>query len=270
MATEVLSVSPRLSFSDDISLDAIAGDDCNRSDGFLPLEAGSGDFNFNVIFQSSISDSSDAGELFSGGKLLPVFKATVPTENNSGPLPQPIGDSLGAISDSTAGSGGRAGTAACHRHDNSRPSIWRFGRSSSVSSVTPTSLILTFPLHRSKSTGSFPLPSPRPPLAAANKASSKKLAVDLNQRKTYYYSGSKRGSHRSGVGGVRISPVLNVPAPMILRGDSGSSGSSATVSNLFSYLLCSCGSEEKREELESADSNSTKRNGTRQLRGVNF
>ncbi|KAK8944758.1 hypothetical protein KSP39_PZI007563 [Platanthera zijinensis] len=281
MATEgiLLESPPRLSFSANVNLDAkLTGDGCERNDGFWPVEAaGSIDFNFSVIFQSCNStDSSDADELFFDGKLLPFFKTTtVPTatENNNSGLQLPLsifdhGGTLDAISESAADSGRKEG----HRRRNSRHSIWRFGRSCSVGSVAPTGPILPYfpPLHRSKSTGSF---FPTPPLAAANKvspSSSKKFAVDPNQRKTYYYSGSKRGSHRSAGGGIRITPVLNVPAPpMVSRGGSGSGSSSTAVSSLFYYLLCSCGGEERLEEAEeSAQCNPAKRNGTERVRFV--
>ncbi|KAK8938346.1 hypothetical protein KSP40_PGU018596 [Platanthera guangdongensis] len=173
METEeiLLESPPRLSFSENVNLDAkLTGDGCERNDGFRPVEAaGSIDFNFSVIFQSSNStDSSDADELFFDGKLLPFFKSTtVPTateKNSSGlQLPRSIfdhGGTLDAISESTADSGGKEG----HRRHNSRHSIWRFGRSSSVGSFAPTGPILPYfpPLHRSKSTESF-FPTPRWP-----------------------------------------------------------------------------------------------------------
>lgn len=261
MATEVCSASPRISFSQGVLNASAAAGESQRADGSLPLEqgAGAGDFNFSIGHQISADHSSNADELFSNGKILPFFKNPSSAENKpAGPQPRPILDRRGSLReliDSSTGSGDENAPAACDLRGNSRRSFWRFGRSSSVGSVADHGPIFPLPLNRCKSTGSFPIPARRQRQVAATTVGSLKLRSDSNQRKTYYFSGSKRGSHGDG---VRINPILNLPAPIITTGGNGGGGggggggsgaSNGAIAGIFAYLLCNCGGEEKRDEI---------------------
>ncbi|PKA54115.1 hypothetical protein AXF42_Ash018125 [Apostasia shenzhenica] len=244
MATEVCSATQRNCFSGGPAV--LGGGNGRRRDASLPLDPAASDFNFSIDSTVSSDDTSTADELFSGGKILPFFKVPSKSANASSRspalLPKPILDSFGTnrdLTDSDAGSTGE-------RRSGGLRSFWRFGRSCSVGNESNPGKILPFSLHRSKSAGSSPGPIPNPARRRPQTAGAS--LTDSNQRKTYYYSPSQRGSQR---GGVPISPVLNVPAPLISRsgGNTGGSSGAAAATGLFAYLLCNCGGDEGQEEI---------------------
>ncbi|PKA63536.1 hypothetical protein AXF42_Ash005431 [Apostasia shenzhenica] len=239
-----MTASPRISFSHDL-----AGSGERRTDSSQQVEPAAGDFNFSVGCGISTDDSSIADELFSNGKILPLFKLPVAATHSPCPPPAPqpaaILDRRGSlrelIDSSPAASSGEL-------RPSGRRSFWRFGRSSSVGSDAkpkPGAALFSFSLSRSKSTGSFPDPNRRRSHFGCSTASIRKNAADSTKKKTYYFSGSRRDScgRGGGGGGMRINPVLNVPAPLISRGGGpgSDSGACAAGEGLFAYLLCSCG-----------------------------
>ncbi|XP_020574196.1 uncharacterized protein LOC110020436 [Phalaenopsis equestris] len=255
MATEVCSASPRISFSHGIPNGSAAGGESQRADGFLPLEQGEGDFNFSIGFPISADHSSNADELFSNGKILPFFKNPSPADKKlHGPQPRLVLDRRGSLReliDYSTGSSDDSASTASEIRGTGRRSFWRFGRSSSVGSVLDPGPIFSFSLNRCKSTGSFPNPARRQQQVAGTMVGNLKLRSNSNQKKTYYFSGSQRGSHG---GAIRINPILNVPAPIITTGGGGGGGggsgaSSGAIAGIFAYLLCNCGGEGKRDEI---------------------
>ncbi|KAI0492506.1 hypothetical protein KFK09_026779 [Dendrobium nobile] len=266
MATEVCLASPRISFSQGIPTASAGGGESQRSDGSLPLEPVAGDFNFSIGSQISADHASNADELFSNGKILPFFKNPGPAENKpASQVPRRIFDRRGSLReliDSSTGSGDENPSAAGDLRGAGRRSFWRFGRSSSVGSVADHGSIFSLPLNRCKSTGSYPNPAYQQPQIARTMLGSLKIRSNSNQRKTYYFTGSQRGSHG---GAVRINPILNVPAPIIPSGGSGggsdSGASNGAIGGIFAYLLCNCGGQGKRDEFGDF-LNPSQRNGT--------
>ncbi|MQM16243.1 hypothetical protein Taro_049197 [Colocasia esculenta] len=156
-------------------------------------------------------------------------------------------------------------------------SFWKFGRSSSLNCSGSSSgavggtgsrrasLICSLPLlSRSKSTGSHPspptlkqrqqsfngttaIPTPSTATAAASSSGSgSKLSRKGSGnggtavRNPYYY-----GQHQHGGGGVRISPVLNVPPPYIPKGSGAGLFS-------FGHLLCSSRERSRKKTQQPA------------------
>ncbi|KAJ6820823.1 uncharacterized protein M6B38_395565 [Iris pallida] len=181
----------------------------------LPVDPPSPEFDFSTSYEAS-SSSTPADLLFSQGKLLPLYGTTTRWTPQL-PKPKPSNNN---------------NTSSC----NKQPSI---GRSSSVSCSSKTASVCQFP--RSKSTGCSLNPTKSP---GQSWSSSAKAGA-------YYYCGDRRVTSYGN--GVRINPVINVPAASFIPrgGSSGSSSSGSGTtssagaggrsrSSFFAYLLCNC------------------------------
>ncbi|XP_017699728.1 uncharacterized protein LOC103712923 [Phoenix dactylifera] len=256
--------SPRISFSHDLSQSDLSPSsttttETSRLDSSLPLDPTAEDFDFSLSVGISTDDPSLADELFSDGKLLPL-----PIKNPStrlppspGPPPHPpptipLPKKHGSLREIMASSEDDDDNVK-RSPSSSQKSFWRFRRSSSLNcgGGSRRGLVCPFTLLRSKSTGSSPTINPpsvrsRPDKhhnktnqnnstrgsckddSSINSSSSllfRKVSTDSSAR-TYYYSGTRRSCSN----GVRISPILNVPAATCV----------------FGYLSCSCGVKSMR------------------------
>ncbi|XP_010916409.1 uncharacterized protein [Elaeis guineensis] len=258
--------SPRISFSHDLSQSDLSPSstptETPRLDSSLPLDSTADDFDFSLSIGLPTHDPSLADELFSNGKLLPL-----PIKNPSAPLPPysptppplpppavPYPKKHGSLREIMASSDDDDDNVIKRSPSSSQRSFWRFRRSNSLNcgGGSRTGLICPFTLLRSKSTGSSPTINPptvrsRPDKhhnktnqnngtrgscskddSSINPSSSllfRKVSTDSSAR-IYYYSGTRRSCSN----GVRISPILNVPA----------------ASCVFGYLSCSCGDKSMR------------------------
>ncbi|XP_008812770.2 uncharacterized protein LOC103723592 [Phoenix dactylifera] len=236
--------SPRISFSHDLSPSSTA--EARRLDASLSLDSTADDFDFNLSVHIPTDDRSLADELFSDGKLLPLPIKNPSTPSNPPALPPPptipYPKKSGSLREIMASS--EDDSSVRRSPSSSQKSFWRFRRSSSLTCSGGSSrpgLLCPFALLRSKSTGSSPTPNPPRPDkqykktnhtggggGGINSSSSflRSFSTDSSSR-IYYYSSARRScSH-----GVRISPILNVPA---------ASGAS------FCHLFCSCGGKSMR------------------------
>ncbi|KAK2647916.1 hypothetical protein Ddye_015405 [Dipteronia dyeriana] len=205
--------SPRISFSHDL----------RQTDDIVPvrrdtmlLESNS---DFEFILTSTIFDqqSCSADELFKNGVILPVQ-----VQKLTPPPPPTVFSSLPPRPNSNEIVNDHQLMVA--NSDQEKPqskSFWGFKRSSSLNCDAKKSLICSLPLlSRSNSTGSS-VTSKRPSL----KESSQKQPLMVKWSNGYNQTQSQQkpplkkgyGGSYYGNGGVKVSPVLNVPPPYISR-----------------------------------------------------
>ncbi|CAA7408409.1 unnamed protein product [Spirodela intermedia] len=230
--------SPRISFSGN-------GAETPSDGSLLHPSSSSPEFHFCVSGDRFDQDDSVADELFSDGFLLPLppLPPRRPTSSSS-PALRPAGAQPPSSPEA------RKGAAAALKQPSS---FWKFSRSSSLNyggaaggGGRRPSMICSLPLlSRSKSAGPHPKPptlkrrhqpvsNSSPATAAAVVAgggglSRKGSGGAAGGSRTPYYYGHHGGAAG---GGVRIGPVLNLPAAYIPKGNGG---------GIFSLgrLLCS-------------------------------
>ncbi|KAK8582773.1 hypothetical protein V6N13_069541 [Hibiscus sabdariffa] len=245
MAIEVFSEisSPRISFSDDLDQDdgADSIEECRHRRLDTSLLSSSSDFDF-CFENSSVQDQlPSADELFSNGKILPIEikrKPAVPKQVLRQPEPVAVGvrsPPRRTITTDNSGKKRLKEFLSMSIDADDKPaskSFWQFKRSSSLNceSTRNKSLIRSLQfLTRSNSTGSAPNPKETQQKHALLKqpSLSRKSSVSgSSSGSTYYIYGnsistqqkpplkkSTCGAH--GTGGVRVSPVLNLPHPII-------------------------------------------------------
>ncbi|XP_057809064.1 uncharacterized protein LOC131023853 [Salvia miltiorrhiza] len=190
-------ISPRISFSHDLSQsDVVPIEQYIRSGA----SSSSIDFDFCVFRESFDQESSSADELFFDGKILPIQikKRLAPPPLPPSPLPPPPPPPPKSA-----------------ESEEKHKSFWRFKRSSSLNcgsgygrTLCPLPL-----LSRSNSTGST--------------ASGKRSSISTSQKQNLLKSNSsqkpqaqsgysskpplKKSGQFSHAGGIKFSPVLNVP-----------------------------------------------------------
>ncbi|KAL4319836.1 hypothetical protein GQ457_18G021440 [Hibiscus cannabinus] len=241
MAIEVLSEisSPRISFSDDLDQDdgADSVEECRHR----RLDTSDSDFCFENSFVQDQLPSAD--ELFSNGKILPIEikrKPAVPKQVLRQPAPVAVSVRSPPRRTITTDDSGKKRLkeflSMSIDADDNKPAIasksfWQFKRSSSLNceSTRNKSLIRSLQfLTRSNSTGSAPNPKETQQKHTLLKqpSLSRRSSVSGSSSHTYYIYGnsistqqkpplkkSSCGAH--GTGGVRVSPVLNLPHPII-------------------------------------------------------
>lgn len=176
------------------------------------------DFEFNICSNSFEQPSSSADELFANGMILPVQliqdkqavqKCETPALVSLPPPPK----LLSTPEDS-------------NKEKSQSKSFWGFKRSSSLNCDIKKSLVFSLPLlSRSNSTGSVPNPKrssslkdKKPKLSSSSSSSS--CCSNCNAYQFSQKPPLKKNYHGNSYsnGGVRISPVLNVPPPYISKG----------------------------------------------------
>ncbi|GMI87838.1 hypothetical protein like AT1G68330 [Hibiscus trionum] len=237
MAIEVLSEisSPRISFSDDLhqndGADSIEECRHRRLDTSL-LSSSSSDFDF--CFENSfVQELPSADELFSNGKILPIEmkrKPVVPKQSHSHRQPEPVAVSVHSpprrtITTDNSGKKRLKEFLSMSIDADDKPaskSFWQFKRSSSLNceSTRSKSLIRSLQfLTRSNSTGSAPTPKETQKHTLLKQPSLwRKSSVSRSSSGTYYYTQKavlKKSCSAHGTSGVRVSPVLNLPHPII-------------------------------------------------------
>uniref|UniRef100_A0A0D9UWF1 Uncharacterized protein n=1 Tax=Leersia perrieri TaxID=77586 RepID=A0A0D9UWF1_9ORYZ len=214
-------IGPRISFSHDGVVVATAPATTIRSDTSLMSPSSSSsrrrrqpepEFDFA---NAAAADVAPADRLFAGGKLLPVP-----------PLPP--------IHPNSTISGGVKPPPSPPTSYQRRPGSWAspFTRSCSVNSSTTTAAATAAP-RSAFSCPAFPLMRSRSAGSAANGGGgfvSGAGGQRPQHKKAYYYGGSRNNGSNSGHG-VRVSPVINVPAI------------GTSMVNVLSYLLCDCGNK---------------------------
>ncbi|KAE8688011.1 hypothetical protein F3Y22_tig00111005pilonHSYRG00154 [Hibiscus syriacus] len=251
MAIEVLSEisSPRISFSDDLD-GADSVEECHHQRLDTSLLNSSSDFDFCFNNTSFVQELPSADELFSDGKILPIEvkrKPFVPRQVHR--QPETV-----AVSFPTDNSGKIKRlkeflSMSIDAADNKSAAIsfWQFKRSSSLNceSTRSKSLIRSLQfLTRSNSTGSAPIPKETQQKHTSLKQPS--LSRKSSASRTYYYSYGnstqrpplKKSCGAQGSTGVRVSPVLNLPHPII---------SNVTV-NFFGLGSLFCNGKVKRKK----------------------
>ncbi|XP_077242328.1 uncharacterized protein LOC143882801 [Tasmannia lanceolata] len=233
------SISPRISFSHDLSQTEKIPIDSSRLDSPSP------DFDF-CITNPNQQGSSSADELFFNGKILPLpiqiqpkttHVFTLPNEEipqpKSNPLPSPLPppqtqkkESLREIMEMSK-----------QEEKSNSKSFWHFTRSNSLNGTKKSLICSLSPLlSRSNSTGSTN-PSPRRSQLKDGYKSSQNSPSNSNTKISWPSSSTSSssvqkppsplkknnsggrnlyGSHSNG--GVHINPVLNVPPPYISKG----------------------------------------------------
>ncbi|KAJ8464155.1 hypothetical protein OPV22_026707 [Ensete ventricosum] len=236
-------VSPRISFSHDLTQADISGGDDHRLDFSLPLDVSdSSDFDFVLGADIFSHDSSLADDLFSDGKLLPLPIKNLPPSSATSPSSQPsasAADPPAAPKPASARRRKRGSLreimASCSEGGVGigRPSP---RRSSSLNCGDGRRSLCPFPLLRSKSSGSMPT-NPSSTKHGNNSGINTMASFSSSpftelfrkgskepKTRVYYYSGSSRRSHGNA---VRISPIINVPTPSSM--------------SIVSFLLCKHG-----------------------------
>ncbi|KAK3225304.1 hypothetical protein Dsin_005166 [Dipteronia sinensis] len=208
--------SPRISFSHDLrQADDIVPVEQNESRRDTMLLESNSDFEFIITSTSFDQQSCSADELFKNGVILPVQ-----VQKLTPPPPPTVFSSLPPRPNSNDHQ------LMVVNSDQEKPqskSFWGFKRSSSLNCDVKKSLICSLPLlSRSNSTGSS-VTSKRASLKESNsKQSSQKQPLMVkwsngyNQTQSQQKPPLKKGYY--GNGGVKVSPVLNVPPPYISRG----------------------------------------------------
>ncbi|XP_009390418.2 uncharacterized protein LOC103976817 [Musa acuminata AAA Group] len=236
-------VSPRISFSHDLTQADISGGDDHRLDLSLPLDvSASSDFDFVLGADIFSHDSSLADDLFSDGKLLALPIKNPPSSSSAASpssLPSASAADPPAAPKPASARRRKRGSlreimASCSEGGVGigRPSP---RRSSSLNCGDSRRSLCPFPLLRSKSSGSMPMnPSSSKhcdnssinTIASFSSPFTELFRKGSKEPKTrvYYYSGSSRRSHGNA---VRISPIINVPTPSSM--------------SIFSFLLCKHG-----------------------------
>ncbi|CAL9082091.1 hypothetical protein MUK42_30143 [Musa troglodytarum] len=228
-------VSPRISFSHDLTQADISGGGDPRLDLSLPLDvSASSDFDFILGADISSHDSSLADDLFSDGKLLPLPIKNPPSSSaaaSPSSLPSASAADPPAAPKPASARRRKRGSlreimASCSEGGVGigRPSP---RRSSSLNCGDSRRGLCPFPLLRSKSSGSMPTnPSSTKHCTSFSSPFTELFRKGSKEPKArvYYYSGSSRLSHGNA---VRISPIINVPTPSSM--------------SIFSFLLCKHG-----------------------------
>lgn len=202
------------------------------------------EFEFSIASTSEL-ESCSADELFSNGVILPVKfqetskqvqKCAAPPTVSLPPLPRPP---------SNENSRKNFQIVEVNKDLEEKPrqskSLWGFKRSSSLNHDAKKSLICSLSLlSRSNSTGS--VPNKKCSLKDfQNKQGSQKLqASSSNSSSTTHPYQLQQKKKIYGNGGVKISPVLNVPPPYISKG-------TANLFGLGSFLRSS-GSKDKKNK----------------------
>ncbi|KAE8663561.1 hypothetical protein F3Y22_tig00112928pilonHSYRG00022 [Hibiscus syriacus] len=237
MAIEVLSgiSSPRISFSNDLDQNDDVGsiEECRHWRLDTTLLNSSSDFDFCFEKYSFVQELPSADELFSNGKILPIEikrKPAVPKQAHRRPEPVSVCvDSPRRRTITTESSGTKIRlkeflSMSIDADDKpASKSFWQFKRSSSLNceSSRSKSLIRSLQfLTRSNSTGSTPIPkeTQKHTLLKQPSLSRKSSVSSSSSSGTYYSYGNPTqkpscGAH--GTTGVRVSPVLNLPHPII-------------------------------------------------------
>ncbi|GMI70683.1 hypothetical protein like AT1G68330 [Hibiscus trionum] len=232
MAIEVFSEisSPRISFSDDLDQNdgADSVEECHHRRLDTSLLSSSSDFDF--CFENSfVQELPSADELFSNGKILPIEIKRKPV------VPKPVAVSVHSppqrtITRDNSGKIRLKELLSMNIDADDKPaskSFWQFKRSSSLNceSTRSKSLIRSLQfLTRSNSTGSAPNPKETQHKHSLLKqpSLSRKSSVSSSSSGSYYIYGSstqkpplKKSCGAHGTSGVRVSPVLNLPHPII-------------------------------------------------------
>ncbi|OAY31342.1 uncharacterized protein LOC110631172 [Manihot esculenta] len=251
VCTEISSagISPRISFSHDLNQTADDVSIDRRLDSCL-LDS---DFDF-CISSSFVQEFSSADELFSNGKILPIEikKHFVSTKDTDQPKPVPSPRPLQTPTEKKLLKEFLSMSIDADEKPASK-SFWQFKRSNSLNCDSSRSkgLIRSLQfLSRSNSTGSAPNPTkqamfsketPKPRLRKQHSVPSRKSPAASSGAFYSYNSGQKPPQLRkcgSYGNGVRISPVLNIPAPHISR---------VTVS-LFGFGSLFCNGKAKKKK----------------------
>ncbi|CAN6445236.1 unnamed protein product [Victoria cruziana] len=222
MALEIVSdnsgwtFSPRISFSNDLSLTDRLGD--HREYSSL-MQSSSCDFHFCIPEQNY---SSPADQLFYDGKILPLAAIAAPS-----PSVPPRGSSTESLKE----------ILDCEKQSTTPPaaskSFWGFRRSNSLNcrSIRKSGLLSSLNMMtRSKSMGSNTKEASMPSKKAAARLPPPILSGNSVRR-------GKKPSVKEYNGGMRINPILNVPPPYISRGRS----------SLFSFGYFLCRKEKNRK-----------------------
>lgn len=218
--TPNLVMSPRISFSFDIcSTEVIPTEQRNFSSN-SPHSGSNPDFNF-LVHHSLDQESSSADDLFLNGKLLPTQikqKAGGDRDESQPPpllLPSDLHNASTNSDDSRkdhVNEAKRTNLEAEEKHNSK--SFWRFKRSSSLNcgSGYARSLCPLPPLSRSNSTGSSSSVK-RPSSSSKDKHQPIGLTKPSQSLpSTSYQKPPLKKNYGSYGNGVRINPVLNVPA----------------------------------------------------------
>ncbi|KAM7275155.1 hypothetical protein ACFE04_017021 [Oxalis oulophora] len=213
MAIEIFSekypgISPRISFSHDLQVNQQPTDhqdhrhkNISNMDSDFDFALGNNNYNRFFVHQ----ELSSADELFSNGRILPgnqIIKKKKPQENGFPNQPNTQKKRLKEL-------------LSIDFDDDQKPaaspkSFWQFKRSNSLNceSTRSKSLIRSLSLFRSNSTGSTPDSKTQKHHHNLQRQQSKKFS---NQRPPLL---NKCRSYNN-AGGVRFSPVLNLPTPYI-------------------------------------------------------
>ncbi|XP_043694795.1 uncharacterized protein LOC122645551 [Telopea speciosissima] len=270
-----LGMSPRISFSHDLRHSDVVPveENCQRSDASL-LDS-SLDFDFGVSASFEQEPPFSADELFFDGKILPceIWEKTQTvsplkqTHQAKPPLPPPplpsptntttttkttmLKKTSTVTDDSKKESLKEIMATSIESEDkaSSSKSFWRFSRSSSLNSGNGQrrGLICSLPLlSRSNSTGSSTISKRQPLFKGSQKHShkpptptpAKSSSSSSFQSHSHQKPPLKKYSGSYGNGGVRISPVLNIPPPYIAKG----------TASLFGLGSLFCGGKDKNNK----------------------
>ncbi|CAI0552936.1 unnamed protein product [Linum tenue] len=229
-------ISPRLSFSRDLTQATEPEADAGhrpRSDLCL-LDS---DFNF---FIGSRGEFSSADELFSNGRILPVeIKKQLQPQTATGkeaiPIPPPPAQQAVLDSEKKKLLKEFLSMSLDGEHEEQQRSFWQFKRSNSlncdeISCRSRGGLIRSLHfLSRSNSTGSAPNPPKNKPKEENPRHLRKQRSVPnrksplmptstggRQQQKSNLPALRKCGSYGNNSAGIRITPVLNIPAPAFM------------------------------------------------------
>ncbi|KAE8720732.1 hypothetical protein F3Y22_tig00018474pilonHSYRG00011 [Hibiscus syriacus] len=220
MAIEVLSEisSPRISFSNDLDgADSI--EECRHRRLDTSLLNSSSDFDFCFENTSFVQELPSADELFSDGKILPIEIKRKPfVLRQDHRRPETVAAS---VSTDNAGKVRRLKeflSMSIDAEDDKPASkfFWQFKRSSSLNceSTRSKSLIRSLQfITRSNSTGS----APNPKETQQKHTFLKQPSLSRKSSATYYTDGNstQKPPLKKSCGTVRVSPVLNLPHPII-------------------------------------------------------
>ncbi|CAO2209111.1 unnamed protein product [Urochloa humidicola] len=243
-------ISPRISFSHDLA--NFTAPPPRRSDATLLVSPSAArlpepEFDFANANAAAAADVAPADRLFAGGRLLPM--PPLPPAPRPSPCKQ----------EPSGGEGGGSVKAAAPECPQKRPGSWAspFSRSRSVNSAATTAAAAAgaprsagrfgcppFPLMRSWSAsaavardgGAAPGHRPRYYKKFGGTVAPASIGGSGGSSRGYYYGSSRKGS--SSHGGVRVSPVLNMPFI------------GTSVANVLSYLLCDCSTTKNKKSRE--------------------
>ncbi|TYG84170.1 hypothetical protein ES288_D01G228100v1 [Gossypium darwinii] len=249
MAIEILAEisSPRISFSDDLDqedgVDSI--EECHHQRLDTSLLNPTSDFDFCFVNNSFVQELPSADELFSNGKIRPIEikeKAVVANQVRRQLQPGAVVRSSPQQFKTDNPEKKRLKEFLLMSIDEddkpaSSKSFWQFNRSSSLNceSSRSKSLIRSLQfLTRSNSTGSNPIPKETQKQPSLTRRSSVSSSSSGTLYYTYYGNSTQKPALKKSCGahgnGVRVSPILNLPNPII---------SNATVSFFgFGSLFC--------------------------------